>query len=157
MRQLRVGKFIVASVFAAFLLGAGVASADYAISGEWFGNRGPTINIPIGQFDDACPPGTEINIPFVNPIPASQYVPGPCGRAQKHEFTVVIPGNGTITVPSTAVSVVAQSGTIHSSPIEPGSGSGERGRPAARYDLHLQRSGHASDPKSPVGRPTGCW
>ncbi len=110
MRQLRMGKFIVGLVFAAFLLGAGVASADYAISGEWYGNRGPTINIPIGQFDDACPPGSAINIPFVNPIPASQYVPGPCGRAQKHAFTVVIPGNGTITVPSTAVSAIAQSG-----------------------------------------------
>lgn len=112
MRQFRMGKFIVASVFAAFLLAAGVASADYSIAGEWYGNRGPTINIPIGQFDGPCPPETSVGIPpfTASPIPASQWVPGPCGRAQKHEFTVVLPGNGTITIPADAVSAVAQSG-----------------------------------------------
>lgn len=110
MPQLSIRNFLVTSVFATFLLGAGVASADYGIAGEWFGNRGPTVNIPAGQFDAPCPPGTVFNIPFVDPIPASQWVPAPCGRAQKHAFTVVLPGNGTITVPSNAISALVQSG-----------------------------------------------
>ena len=110
MRRLSIRNFLVISVLATFLLAAGVASADYGIAGEWFGNRGPTVNIPAGQFDAPCPPGAVFNIPFVDPIPVSQWVPAPCGRAQKHAFTVVLPGNGTITVPSNAISALVQSG-----------------------------------------------
>jgi len=110
IEQLRVGMIAAALVFATFLLGAGSASADFSIAGEWYGNRGPTVNIPAGQFDAACPPNTASNVPFVTPVPASQQVPAPCARAQKHAFTVQIPGNGTITVPSNAISVLPQSG-----------------------------------------------
>jgi len=114
--------FLVASVFATFLLGASLASADYAIAGEWFGNRGPTVNIPAGQFDETCPPLTSVNVPFATPtpvtfpdpaipLPASQWVPGPCGRAQKHAFTATIPGNSSPTlIPANAIAVVAHSG-----------------------------------------------
>jgi hypothetical protein len=109
MGQLRLG-IIVVALFATFLLGAGVASADFAIAGEWYSNRGPTVNIPAGQFDAPCPPNTAFNIPFVSPIPVSQRIPAPCARAQKHAFTVSIPGNGTFLVPSNAISALPQSG-----------------------------------------------
>ena len=122
MSQYRMTIFLVASVFATFLLGASLASADYAIAGEWFGNRGPTVNIPAGQFDETCPPLTSVNVPFATPtpvtfpdpaipLPASQWVPGPCGRAQKHAFTATIPGNSSPTlIPANAIAVVAHSG-----------------------------------------------
>jgi hypothetical protein len=110
--------FLGGVLLAGFLLASTTATADFGVTGEWYSNRGPTVNIPPGKFDGPCGGKTDPNIPFVTavnataggvvtgiatPIPATQWVPGPCARHQKHG----LPAYG---VPDVALSVNVQSG-----------------------------------------------
>jgi len=106
MRQNRFVISIVAAALASFL-GATVASADFGIGGEWYDNRGPTVNIPPGLFDGPCAPATNIVIPFTKPatppILGTARVNAPCVRHQN-------PGIPAYAIPPVALSVVAQFG-----------------------------------------------
>jgi len=82
-------------------LAAGNASADFAIAGEWFENRGPTVNIPPGIFDGPCGAAPFTITKGTRPITAAKQIAAPCARhqvvpdpvgfAQKPQFGVPIP------------------------------------------------------------------
>ncbi|MFP6655942.1 MAG: hypothetical protein VCB25_09955, partial [Myxococcota bacterium] len=93
----------IATVLLGFLV-AGVATADYGISGQWYANRGATVNLPPGQFDGPCPPATGTVIPVAPlPVTALQQQAAPCVRHQD-------PGLPMFAIPAVAIGVVPQSG-----------------------------------------------
>jgi hypothetical protein len=85
MKTNSLANLLVAAALFSFLA-ASVASADYGISGEWYQNRGSTVNIPIGQFDGPCPQNSNgLVVPKISPMtPATPnaQVPSPCVRHQ---------------------------------------------------------------------------
>jgi len=97
--------FVIAAL-ASFLV-TSVASADFTVSGQWYSNRGPTVNIPPGRFDGPCAPATSTviapNFPATPPIPLSQAVAAPCARHQD-------PGIPAYAIPPVALAVVPQFG-----------------------------------------------
>ncbi len=102
-RQRSITRLLLALIVMISFLAAGNASADFAIAGEWFENRGPTVNIPPGLFDGPCgaAPFT-ITKGAPRPITAAKQIAAPCARhqvpvarvafAQKPQFGVPIPG-----------------------------------------------------------------
>ena len=84
---------VLAQCLLASTLLAPVASADFAISGEWYMNRGRVMNWPAGGYDEPCPPATTRTVPLrlVFEIPVSEQVAAPCLRAQDLMFVTVGP------------------------------------------------------------------
>lgn len=95
---------------AALVLSAATASADFSITGEWFSNRGPTINIPPGGNDIPCPTAATFNQP---PLTATR-ANAPCHRVQTPPFTV-----GGFPVPAAVTVVQAESGVNAAPQIVP--------------------------------------
>jgi hypothetical protein len=71
----------IASV-AFLMLAASTAVADYGMGGQWYSNRGPTVNIPPGKFDFPCTERLGLTGigRTVDPIPESKWVKAPCNR-----------------------------------------------------------------------------
>ncbi len=92
------------------MLGAGAAQADFSIAGEWFENRGPTVNIPPGIFDGPC--GGAFTIAVASrPIATANQAPAPCVRHQLVGAGVALQQQPQFGVPGPAQVISAATST----------------------------------------------
>lgn len=116
-RQRSITRLLLALIVTISFLAAGNASADFAIAGEWFENRGPTVNIPPGLFDGPCGAAPFTTAKAPRPITAAKQIAAPCARhqvpvapvafAQKPQFGVPAPGQIVAAATATPTAVGA--------------------------------------------------
>jgi hypothetical protein len=84
------------------------AAADFGMGGSWWSNRGPTVNVPPGQFDLPCSAVT-LTVPATKPIPENKWVQVPCNRVNKQPVQTTNTAMNTV-APGVASAQVAFSG-----------------------------------------------